>query len=93
MNLNVNDLISDKKQSWIQSTVVFANELINKNNEFILDLHLCMKKWWKEAIKRNLTMNEYTHYVIFKMFNENNLQRSNLKWVNQSVRIVSKWYN
>ncbi len=45
MNLNVNDLMSDKEQSWIQSTAVFADELINKDDEFILDLHLHMKKW------------------------------------------------
>ncbi len=43
---------------------MFADELINKNDEFILDLHLCMKKWWKEAIKRNLAMNEYTHCML-----------------------------
>ncbi len=45
VNLNVNDLMSDKEQSWIQSTAVFADELINKDDEFILDLHLHMKKW------------------------------------------------
>ncbi len=76
--------MSEREQSQIQSTAMFANELINKDDEFILDLHLCMKKWWKEAIKRNLVMNEYTHWVILKMFNENDLWRSDLKWVNQS---------
>ena len=79
MNLNINDLMSDRKQSWIQSTAVFADELIDKNDEFILDLHFRMKKWWKEAIKRNLATNEYTHCVVFKMFNENDSWRSNLK--------------
>jgi len=44
VNLNVNDLMSDREQSQIQSTAMFANELINKDDEFILDLHLCMKK-------------------------------------------------
>ncbi len=84
MNLNVNDLMSDREQSWIQNTAMFANKLIDKDDKFILDLHLCMKKWWKEAIKRNLVTNEYTHYVILEMFNENDSRRSNLKWVNQS---------
>ena len=84
MNLNVNDLMSDKEQNWIQSTAVFADELINKDDEFILDLHLHMKKWWKEAIKRNLAMNEYTHCIVLEMFNEDDLRRSDLKWVNQS---------
>ena len=84
MNLNVNDLISDREQSWIQNIIVFADELIDKNDKFILDLHLCMKKWWKEAIKRNLVMNDYTHYVVLEMFNENDSRRSDLKWVNQS---------
>ncbi len=84
VNLNVNDLISDKEQSWIQNTAMFANELINKDDEFILDLHLCMKKWWKEANKRNLATNEYTHCIVLKIFNENDSRRSDLKWVNQS---------
>ncbi len=84
VNLNVNDLMSDKEQNWIQSTAVFADELINKDDEFILDLHLHMKKWWKEAIKRNLAMNEYTHCIVLEMFNEDDLRRSDLKWVNQS---------
>jgi len=84
VNLNVNDLMSDREQSWIQSTAMFADELINKDDEFILDLHLRMKKWWKEAIKRNLATNEYTHCVVLKMFNENDSWRSDLKWVNQS---------
>jgi len=44
VNLNVNDLMSDREQSRIQSTTVFADELINKDDEFILDLHLCIKK-------------------------------------------------
>jgi len=44
MNLNVNDLMSDKEQSQIQSTAMFADELIDKDDEFILDLHLHMKK-------------------------------------------------
>jgi len=64
VNLNVNDLMSDREQSRIQSTTVFADELINKDDEFILNLHLCIKKWWKEAIKRNLATNEYTHCVV-----------------------------
>ncbi len=76
--------MSDREQSWIQSTAMFADELIDKDDEFILDLHLCMKKWWKEAIKRNLAMNEYTHCVVLEMFNENDSWRSNLKWMNQS---------
>ena len=84
VNLNINDLMSDREQSWIQSTAVFANKLIDKDNEFILDLHLCMKKWWKEAIKRNLATDEYTHCVVLEMFNENDSRRSDLKWVNQS---------
>ncbi len=84
VNLNVNNLMSDREQSWIQSIAMFADELIDKDNEFILDLHLHMKKWWKEAIKRNLAMNEYTHCVVLKMFNENDSRRSALKWVNQS---------
>ncbi len=84
VNLNVNDLMSDREQSWIQSTAVFADESTDKNNEFILDLHLRMKKWWKEVIKRNLATNEYTHCVVFKMFNENDSWKSDLKWVNQS---------
>ena len=74
--------MSDREQSWIQSTAVFADKSIDKDDEFILDLHLCMKKWWKEAIKQNLAMNEYTHCVVLEMFNENDSQRSNLKWVN-----------
>ena len=69
MNLNVNDLMSDKEQSQIQSTIVFADKSIDKDDKFILDLHLCMKKWWKEAIKRNLVMNEYIHCIVLKMFN------------------------
>jgi len=44
VNLNVNDLMSDREQSRIQSTTVFADELINKDDEFILDLHLRIKK-------------------------------------------------
>ena len=76
--------MSDRKQSRIQSIAMFVDESINKDDEFILDLHLCMKKWWKEAIKRNLAMNEYTHCVVLEMFNENDSRRSNLKWVNQS---------
>ncbi len=84
VNLNVNDLMSDREQSWIQNTAVFANELIDKDDEFILDLHLCMKKWWKETIKRNLVMNEYTHCVVLKIFNENDSWKSDLKWINQS---------
>ncbi len=84
VNLNVNDLMSDKEQSWIQSTAMFADESIDKDDEFILDLHLCMKKWWKEAIKRNLATNEYTHCVVLEMFNENDSRRSDLKWMNQS---------
>ncbi len=84
VNLNVNDLMSDREQSQIQSTAVFADESIDKDDEFILDLHLRMKKWWKEAIKRNLATNEYTHCVVLEMFNENDSRRSNLKWVNQS---------
>ncbi len=84
VNLNVNNLMSDKEQSWIQSTAVFADESIDKDDEFILDLHLCMKKWWKEAIKQNLATNEYTHCIVLKMFNENDSWRSDLKWVNQS---------
>jgi len=44
VNLNVNDLMSDRKQSRIQSIAMFVNESINKDDEFILDLHLCMKK-------------------------------------------------
>ena len=44
VNLNVNDLMSDRKQSRIQSTAVFADELIDKDDEFILDLHFHMKK-------------------------------------------------
>ncbi len=63
---------------------MFADELIDKDNEFILNLHFCMKKWWKEAIKRNLATNEYTHCVVLEMFNENDSWRSDLKWVNQS---------
>ncbi len=63
---------------------MFADELIDKDDKFILDLHLCMKKWWKEAIKWNLAMNEYTHCVVLEMFNENDSWRSDLKWVNQS---------
>ncbi len=58
---------------------MFADELIDKDDEFILDLHLCMKKWWKEAIKRNLAINKYTHCVVLKMFNKNDLQKSDLK--------------
>ncbi len=84
VNLNVNDLMSDREQSRIQSTAMFADELIDKDNEFILDLHFRMKKWWKEAIKRNLATNEYTHCVVLEMFNENNSRTSDLKWVNQS---------
>ncbi len=45
VNLNVNDLMSDRKWSRIQSTAVFADELIDKDDEFILDLHFHMKKW------------------------------------------------
>ncbi len=74
--------MSDREQSQIQSTAVFADELIDKDDEFILDLHLCMKKWWKEAIKRNLATNEYTHYVVLKIFNENDSWKSDPKWVN-----------
>jgi len=44
VNLNVNDLMSDRKQSRIQSIAMFVDESINKDDEFILDLHLCMKK-------------------------------------------------
>jgi len=33
VNLNVNDLMSDRKQSQIQSTAMFANKLTDKNNE------------------------------------------------------------
>ncbi len=44
VNLNINNLMSDREQSQIQSTAVFADELIDKDDEFILDLHLCMKK-------------------------------------------------
>ncbi len=44
VNLNVNDLMSDKEQSQIQSTAMFADESIDKDDEFILDLHLRMKK-------------------------------------------------
>jgi len=44
VNLNVNDLMSDRKQSQIQSTAMFADKSIDKDDEFILDLHLCMKK-------------------------------------------------
>ncbi len=44
VNLNVNDLMSDREQSRIQSTAVFADESIDKDNEFILNLHLRMKK-------------------------------------------------
>ncbi len=29
-------------------------------------------------------MNKYTHYVVLEMFNENDSQKSDLKWVNQS---------
>ncbi len=79
MNLNVNDLMSDREQSRIQSTAMFADESINKDDEFILDQHLRMKKWWKEAIKRNLATNEYTHYVVLEMFNENDSRRLDLK--------------
>ncbi len=79
VNLNVNDLMSDREQSRIQSTAMFADESIDKDDEFILDLHLCMKKWWKEAIKRNLVTNEYTHCVVLEMFNENDSRRSDLK--------------
>ncbi len=84
--------MSDKKQSWIQSTVMFADESINKDDEFILDLHLCMKKWWKEAIKRNLATNEYTHCVVLEMFNKNDSRRSDLKWVNQSCFADSVYF-
>ncbi len=58
---------------------MFADELINKDDKFILDLHLCMKKWWKEVTKWNLATNEYTHYVVLEMFNENDSQKSGLK--------------
>ena len=44
VNLNVNDLMSDREQSRIQSTAVFADKSIDKDDEFILDLHLRMKK-------------------------------------------------
>ncbi len=84
VNLNVNDLMSDKEQSQIQSTAMFADESIDKDDEFILDLHLRMKKWWKEVIKQNLATNEYTNCVVLEMFNENDSRRSDLKWMNQS---------
>jgi len=44
VNLNVNDLMSDREQSRIQNTAVFADESTDKDDEFILDLHLRMKK-------------------------------------------------
>jgi len=44
LKTRLDDQSSDREQSWIQSTAMFADESINKDDEFILDLHLCMKK-------------------------------------------------
>ena len=45
LKTRLDDQSSDREQSWIQSTARFADELIDKDDEFILDLHFRMKKW------------------------------------------------
>jgi len=83
LNINVLDLLSDKEQNRIQEFAVFANKLIESEDEMILRMHHKIKQWWEKITKRELATDDFTHSVILAMFIKINSKKLKLRWMNQ----------
>lgn len=79
IDINVLNLLSDRRQNRIQEFAVFANKSTESENKTILEMHCKMKQWWEKISKRELATDDFMHSVTFDIFNSIDSKKLRLK--------------